>query len=104
MAEVAHSPLRLRLSFKLHGGIMSYRRSKERDRRLKKLYWQTRTNGDRGAYYDIQKGRYIRFSCSDSPSLAKSLRRQSSKKARTTRDYANHAGYRRVFDYWWNFS
>lgn len=83
---------------------MSYHRSKERNRRLKKLHRQTRNSVDRGAYYDTKKGRYIRVSCSDSPSLAKSLRKRSSKKARTTRDYANHAGYRRVFDYWWNFS
>ncbi len=83
---------------------MSYQRCIERNRRLEKLYRRTKNSVDRGAYYDSKKGRLIRFSCSGSSSLANSLRRRANKKARTTSDYANHAGYRRVFDYWWNLS
>lgn len=42
---------------------MSYRRSQERNRRLKKLYNETKNLYGAGAWYDEEKGRYIKYSC-----------------------------------------
>lgn len=42
---------------------MSYHRSQERNRRLKKLYNETKNSYGAGAWYDEKKGRYIKYSC-----------------------------------------
>lgn len=41
---------------------MGYRRSQERNRRLKKLYNETKNSYGASAWYDEEKGRYIKYS------------------------------------------
>lgn len=79
---------------------MSYRRSKERNHRLKKLYELTKNEYGAGAYYDVRKGRYIRYAAGGQNSR-KYLRRVSSKKMRRTPEVLNHSLYKRSFDYYW---
>ncbi len=81
--------------------IMGYRRSRERNRRLKKLYNKTKTSYGAGAYYDECKGRYIKY-CPKKPGAAKYLRKVSNKKVRKYKGYLKQgASYRKVDEYQW---
>lgn len=80
---------------------MSYRRSKERNRRLKKLYDKTKNYYGCGVWYNDKKGRYIRYYPSNVTGYTKYLRRLSNRKVRKTKDIPNGNAYKRVFDYWW---
>lgn len=80
---------------------MGYRRSKQRQRRLKKLYEDTKNSCRAGAWYDDDKERYIRYSPSNTPGYTKSLRRITNKKIRKNGDLLNHGLYKRIHDYWW---
>lgn len=48
---------------------MGYRRAKERNRRLKKLYDETKNGYGAGAYYNEKKKRYIKCPSSNTPRL-----------------------------------
>ena len=80
---------------------MSYRGSQERNRRLKKLYEQTRHQIGGGAYYSERKKSYVKYSASDSIRITKYLRRQSNRKVRKSNELANGNQYRKHYDYWW---
>lgn len=79
---------------------MGYRRSQERNRRLKKLYNETKNSYGAGAWYDEEKGRYIKYSCGGRK-YKKYLKKISSKKARKYKGDMRHCDYKRTFDYWW---
>lgn len=81
---------------------MSYRRSKERNRRLKKLYEETKHSYGSGAWYDEEKGRYIRYYPSSSTGYTKYLRRISNRKIRRMKEMSlKGCQYKKAFDYWW---
>lgn len=65
---------------------MSYKRSKETKRRLKKLYDETWHSYGRGAWYDEFRNRYIRYTAV-SPSTGKYFRRRTNKKIRKKKIY-----------------
>ncbi len=86
---------------------MAWKQSRERRRRLKRL--AEHSNGLMGAYYDEEKGKYVRIFLSD---RAKPLRVIGNRKLRRiSRRYClrederafipDRGGYRRFYDYWW---
>lgn len=79
---------------------MSYRRSRERNRRLKKLYNES-YSFITGAWYDEKKKRYRRSESSRKSAKHKYYRKISNRKVRRSKDVPNGGKYRRVFDYWW---
>lgn len=79
---------------------MSYRRSRERNRRLKKLYDETKYSCYAGAWYNERKKRYIKYSAG-SKEIKKYLKKLSSRKARRYKGEMQNCDYKRTFDYWW---
>ncbi len=80
---------------------MSYHRSKERNRRLKKLCDETGfVHGATGAWYDEDKNRYIKYSYG-SKKYRKFLKKLSSKKARRYKGDIQNCDYKKTFDYLW---
>lgn len=79
---------------------MGYLRSKERNRRLEKLYEETKNSYGAGVWYDEKKGRYIRYSCGGRKHK-RYLKKLSSKKARRYQGDMQNSDYKRTFDYWW---
>ena len=81
---------------------MGYRGSQERNRRLKKLCDETKySSRGAGAFYDEDKGRYVKYSPRRKPGHAKFLRRVANRKVRRNKDYLRNGQYRKVYDYWW---
>lgn len=79
---------------------MGYHGSRERNRRLKRLYSQSKnTYAASGAYFDEDKDRIVRYYRGKHSKVLKQL---SSKKCRRIRLMAlQHSQYKRIFDYWW---
>lgn len=82
---------------------MGYHGSKERNRRLKKTYDETKHYYGSGVYYDDKKKRYIRYYPSSKTGYTKYLRRISNKRVRRMDydDVLKYGQYRKMFDYWW---
>jgi hypothetical protein len=78
---------------------MSYQRAQERNRRLRKLYEETRSTYGAGAY--IKDNRLCRYSCHDKD--LKTTCRRSTRRRLKQQDTssAQKSGYKRLFDYWW---
>ena len=82
---------------------MSYRRSKERNKRLKRLYEQTKHSYGSGAWYDDRKDRYIRYYPTNRTGYTKYLRRLSNRRVRRMKEFAlNGSQYKKIYDYWWS--
>ena len=79
---------------------MGYRRSKERNRRLEKLYNETKNSCCAGAWYDDSRNRFIKFT-SGGRKYKKYLKKISSRKARRYKGDLAHCDYKKTFDYWW---
>ena len=79
---------------------MSYRESTERNRRLKKLYDETKNSYGAGAWYDAKKKRYIRYTCGGK-NYRKCLKKLSSKKTRKYTGDMQRSDYKKTFDFWW---
>ncbi len=91
---------------------MAWKQARERNRRLKKLCKSPDQPYVRGFYYNEEKRRPTR---NDTTSRSVVLKKISNKKVRRAyRDYleydgyrgdrrttADHGGYRRIFDFWW---
>ena len=80
---------------------MSYRRKREDERRLKRLYDKTKHHYGAGVYFDKDKNRYIRYYASKRSGNTKYLKRQSNKRVRRSQSSMRHGQYKRLFDYWW---
>jgi hypothetical protein len=84
---------------------MAYRQAETRRKKLLKTYKQVEgirkhyTGSD--VWYDETRGFYYRYTVSNTPGYAKSLRRVSNKKVRKAAEVGNHGAYRRVYDYKW---
>lgn len=83
------------------GVSMGYHRAQERNRRLKKLYDKTSHGCGAGVWYNDAKGRFIKYSGSNTPGYAKFLRKQGNRKLRRNKESYNHGSYRKNYDYWW---
>lgn len=80
---------------------MSYRRSKERKKRLKQLEKETWHSYGAGAYYDEDKKRYIKYSCHNSW-LKKHSRRMIRHRLKEDKEiFQKGCKYKRKYDYWW---
>lgn len=80
---------------------MSYPRSSERNRRLRKLSKATERSCRGGAYYDTDRRRYVRYYLSKT-GYARYLRKQANRKVRRSTDLHSGNHYRKKFDYWWS--
>ena len=98
-AEVGKSLRVLSVKGEKGGGELGWRRSRERNRRLKMKCKSPHLAADRGIFYDEDKGRCIRIYVG---SRKRVMQRVSNKKVRRyKRDFANHGGYRIIYDLWW---
>lgn len=80
---------------------VSYKCSKCRNDRLKKLYNETKTFYGCGVYYDKRKGRLVR--CYISKRGAKRYYKHTSNKMiRRKRAMGNNGYFKKVYDVWWN--
>lgn len=79
---------------------MSYRRSRERNKRLKKLAEETKNSCYAGAYYCARKGRLVKYSAY-SPWCKKRSRHMTRRKLKQDLDAANGCSYKKYHDYWW---
>lgn len=81
---------------------MSFWRKQEDNKRLQRLYDETKNSCGNGAYYDRRKDRIIRYSLSNGKSYPKYLKRQSNKRIRKNKYYLPKRGnYKKLYDYWW---
>lgn len=80
---------------------MGYRRSVERNHRLKRIYDSTKHKYTGGVYFDEEKNRYIRYCPRNTTGYTKFIRRKSNKRFRKQNEPLNHNQYRKVYDYWW---
>jgi len=78
---------------------MSHRRSREDDRRLKKLYDETKNSYRGGAYLDERTGRYERYSIGNKFAKTQSVRAIRRKLKNSDVIYAK-GQYKRFYDYW----
>ena len=79
---------------------MSYHRKREENRRLKKLYDETKSGYVAGAWYDENKKRFIRYSCNNKWHKEHCRRMIRRKLKRTFRNYSG-CTYKKMYDYWW---
>mgnify|MGYP007070039828 CR=1 FL=1 len=77
---------------------MSWNRSRETKRRLRKLSRET-SGIIKGVWYDSDKGRYVRIYYASK--YKKWLRVKANRKVRRTKDVPNISGYRKIYNYWW---
>ena len=80
---------------------MGHKRSVERNKRLKKVYSETKTFCGSGVWFDERKGRYVKISASRKSKRPKYLRNRSNRKIRHYKGALNNSDYKRLFDYWW---
>ena len=80
---------------------MAYKQARNRRKRLIKTYNETKTKCCSGVWFDEDRGRYIKFTASNTPGYTKLLKRISNKKVRKAADIGDHAAYRRSYDYKW---
>lgn len=80
---------------------MSHRRSKEERRRLKKLAKKTYPCYAGGAYFDENKGRYVRLYISGRSGFPKYLRKMTNKRLRRSKETFKYSEYKKILDYWW---
>lgn len=80
---------------------MSYKRAQERNRRLKKLFEETKYAYGAGAWYSDRKKRYIKYSCHNEW-LKTHCRRVTRRRMKQDEDsYQKGNKYKRRYDYWW---
>lgn len=76
-----------------------YFRSKERYKRLKHLYEETKHSYGSGVWYDNEKKRFIR---AYRGSRSKYLKQLGNRRVRRIKDEdLSNGQYKKVFDYWW---
>lgn len=79
---------------------MSYKRSKCRNDRLKKLYNETKTYYGCGVYYDKRKKRLIRYYLSKR-GRKRYYKRYSNRQIRREKVVGNNGYFKKVYDLWW---
>lgn len=78
---------------------MSYQRSCQEYKRMRRLYDKTKNAYGAGVYFNEQKNRFMRYSASNGV-RSKFLKKQSNKRVRRATDLHNYAAYRRYLDYY----
>jgi hypothetical protein len=80
---------------------MAYKQAQNRKKRLLKTYRETKNCYGGGVWLDEDTGRYRKYTASNTPGYAKSLRKICNKKVRKAKDIGNHSNYKKLYDYWW---
>ena len=80
---------------------MAYKQARNRRKKLVKTYEETKNSYGSGVWYDEDRGMYKKYTASNTPGYAKSLRRTGNKKVRQSKEVHNHGEYRKVYDYKW---
>jgi protease II len=84
---------------------MAYKQAQNRKKKLLKTYHQI--EGMRkhytgsGVWYNDERGFFYKYTASNTPGYAKSLRKIGNKRVRKSKNLYNNSEYRRVFDYKW---
>jgi hypothetical protein len=84
---------------------MAYKQAQNRRKKLRKTYKQV--EGMRkhytgsGVWYDEDRGFYYKYTASNTPGYAKSLRKIGNRRVRKSKNLYNNSEYRRVYDYKW---
>lgn len=83
---------------------MSWQRSHETKRRLENLYKETKRHYPKGAWYDEDKDRYIKFWISKGRTgRVKYVKRKCNRAVRRYKgDLSTKGFYRKVSEYWWD--
>lgn len=78
---------------------MGYRQSRERKRRLKRMYENRNNSGVSGVWFDEDRNRYIRVY---RPSSSKWLKKQCNRRVRRTAlEPIKNGQYKKIMDYWY---
>ncbi len=80
---------------------MAYKQAQHRRRKLLRTYNETKNSCVSGVWFDEDRGFYYKYTASNTPGYAKSLRRVCNKKVRKAVDVGSHGDYRRQYDYKW---
>ena len=80
---------------------MAYKQAMSRRKKLLNTYNKTKTSCGSGVWYDDERGFYYKYTASNTPGYAKSLRKIGNKKVRKAFDVGNHSMYRKQYDYKW---
>lgn len=84
---------------------MAYKQAQNRRKKLLKTYRQI--EGMRkhytgsGVWYDEDRGFYYKYTASNTPGYAKSLRKIGNRKVRKSKTLYKNSEYRRAYDYKW---
>ena len=79
---------------------MSYKRSREEKRRLKRLYGKAGSHYRSGIWYDPRKRRYVRYWLGARSGYRQFLKRKANRVVRRQQEPLQHGTYRKAFDYW----
>ena len=84
---------------------MAWKQSNERNKRLEKLYEETKNGYGSGAFYNKYKGRIEKYSPSDNSKyphwLKKRCARLYRRKYRNSDILLQRGKYKKDYDYWW---
>ena len=82
---------------------MSHKRSREDDKRLKKLYEETKNSYIAGAYYNEHKDRYIRYTSNNEWTKTEN-RKYTRRKLNNSPFLLQRNQYKKVQDYKWEIT
>jgi hypothetical protein len=80
---------------------MAYKQARARRKKLLKTYNETKNSYGSGVAFDENRKFYYKYTASNTPGYAKSLRKISNKKLRRTPDIGSYGCYRKNYDYNW---
>lgn len=80
---------------------MAYKQAQARHKKLIKTFNETKNGYGSGVAFDEDRHFYYKYTASNTPGYAKSLRRISNKKVRRSSDIGCYSDYRRKYDYNW---
>ncbi len=80
---------------------MAYKQAQNRKKKLLRTYNKTKCSYGSGVWFNEERGFYYKYTASNTPGYAKSLRRVGNKKVRKAIEVGNHGDYRKQYDYKW---
>lgn len=80
---------------------MAYKQAKARHKKLLKTFNETKNSYGSGVAFNEDRKFYYKYTASNTPGYAKSLRKISNKKLRKMTDIGSYGCYRKNYDYNW---
>jgi hypothetical protein len=80
---------------------MAYKQAQNRKKHLKRTFNETKNSYGSGVWYNEERGFFYKYTASNTPGYAKSLRKIGNKKVRKVTNLGNFSDYRRHYDYKW---